>query len=150
MEKIAVFVNDAVHARQLLQPLLRPGPAVHWVLVASAPTLSRHIGRWVSQSARQQWLERWAAELFARIEPELRLNPGSRVDKMLVKRPLTEVCARLQARFGQLSLLDARRPRTDKPDEPLVAGQLPAPYAAQAWACGPVVAGPGAVMAFAD
>ena len=149
MEKIAVFVNDAAHARQLLQPLLRHGAAVHWVLVACSPTLSRHIGRWVTQPAREQWLERWAAELFARIEPELRLNPGCRVEKMLVKRPLIEVSARLQARLGKLRLLDARRPRMGKPDEPLLAVQLPAPCA-RAWASAPVLAGSGAVTATAD
>ena len=55
MEKIAVFVNDAEYARHLLQPMLQGEGPTHWVLVGCAPTLSRHIGRWVSQAARQQW-----------------------------------------------------------------------------------------------
>lgn len=125
MEKIAVFVNDADHARHLLQPMLSAGEgaAAHWILVACPPTLTRHIGRWVSRSARQQWLERWSTELFAEIESTLKAEPGHRVEKMLVKRPLIEVSARLQARMGPLRLLDARRPRVGKVDEPMVAGQ---------------------------
>jgi hypothetical protein len=126
MEKIAVFVNDAEHARHILQPLLQGGAPTHWIVVACAPTLTRHIGRWVSNAARQQWLERWSAELYAQIEPGLRECPGSRVEKMLARRPLTEVCARLRERHGQVRLLDARRPRLGKSDEPLTVGQPPA------------------------
>jgi hypothetical protein len=126
MEKIAVFVNDAEHARHILQPLLQGGAPTHWIVVACAPTLTRHIGRWVSNAARQQWLERWSNELYAELEPGLRERSGSRVEKMLVKRPLTEVCTRLQERQGPVRLLDARRPRLGKTDEPLTVGQPPA------------------------
>ena len=149
MEKIAVFVNDAAHARHLLQPLLKDAPPAHWIVVACSPTLSRHIGRWVTQAARQQWLERWSTELFAELEPELRAQAGSQVEKMLVKRPLIEVSARLQARLGKVRLLDARRPRVGKPDEPLVEGQPPS--VAHAWAVPLVLtSGLSAVMALAD
>jgi len=125
MEKIAVFVNDAEHARHILQPMLESEGPTHWILVACAPTLTRHIGRWVSQSARAQWLERWSAELFAQLQPELAERAGSRVETMLVKRPLHEISARLQTRIGPLRLLDARRPRLGKADEPLSADQPP-------------------------
>ena len=149
MEKIAVFVNDAQHARHILQPMLRGAGPTHWVVVACAPTLTRHIGRWVSNAARRQWLERWSSELFALIEPDLRGRTGNKVEKMLVKRPLTEVCARLEARLGPLRLLDARRPRLGKADEPLTAGQPPAD--AEGWVY-PVVATTGlsALLALAD
>jgi len=148
MEKIAVFVNDAEHARHILQPMLQGG-ATHWIVVACAPTLTRHIGRWVSNAARQQWLERWSNELFAQLEPELRAQPGSRVEKMLVKRPLADVSARLEAKQGPLRLLDARRPRLGKTDEPLTAGQPPAE--GKGWAY-PVAATTGltALLALAD
>ena len=127
MEKIAVFVNDAEHALHIVQPMLRNAAPTHWIIVATPPTLTRHIGRWVSHSARQQWLERWSAELFAQLEPLLVATPGSKVEKMLVKRPLVEVSARLQARLGTVRLLDARRPRLGKTEEPISAGQ-PAHY----------------------
>ena len=122
MEKIAVFVNDAAHARHLLQPMLEGAGATHWVLVACPPTLTRHIGRWVSHAAREQWRERWAAELFEALEPELRARPG-KVERLLAKRPLVEVSKRLEARLGAIRLLDARRPRLGKPDEPISASQ---------------------------
>ena len=125
MEKIAVFVNDASHARHLLQPLLSRGRAgpVHWILVACPPTLTRHIGRWVSKQARQQWLDRWSIDLFAELEPDLRADDGSKVEKLVAKRPLVDVSARLQARLSGLRLLDARRARLGRADEPMVVDQ---------------------------
>ena len=123
MEKIAVFVNDAAHARHLLQPMLKGADPVHWIVVACPPTLTRHIGRWVSHSAREQWRERWASELFEALEPELRMANGSKVERQLAKRPLIDVSRRLEARLGMVRLLDARRPRLGKPDEPISATQ---------------------------
>lgn len=123
MERIAVFVNDAAHARHLLQPMLAGAEAAHWIVVACPPTLTRHIGRWVSHSAREQWRERWAAELFDALEPELRALPGSKVEHLVAKRPLIEVSKRLEERLGTVRLLDARRPRVGKPDEPISATQ---------------------------
>ncbi|HEY9064565.1 MAG TPA: hypothetical protein VIO33_06245 [Burkholderiaceae bacterium] len=125
MERIAIFVNDAAHARHLLQPMLEGADAAHWVVVACPPTLTRHIGRWVSHAAREQWRERWAAELFEAIELELQARPGNKVERLLAKRPLVDVSKRLEARLGAIRLLDARRPRLGKPDEPISASQPP-------------------------
>ncbi|MBX3604506.1 MAG: hypothetical protein KF788_04510 [Piscinibacter sp.] len=149
MEKIAVFINDAEHARHLLQPMLGQAAPTHWVLVACAPTLTRHIGRWVSHAARQQWLERWSAELFAQIEPELRRAAGSQVEKLLARKPLIEVSRRLSGRLGPVRLLDARRPNVGRVDEPISDDQ-PA-GAASRWA-GPVAATTGlaAMLTLAD
>lgn len=123
MEKIAVFVNDAQHARHMLQPLLNGEGPVHWIVVAYPPTLSRHIGRWVSQSAREQWRQRWAADCFAQIEADLKANPRNKFEKILATRPPIEMAGRLEARLGSLRLLDARRSRLGKPEEPLTATQ---------------------------
>ena len=123
MEKIAVFVNDAAHARHLLQPMLTGADPVHWIVVACPPTLTRHIGRWVSHAAREQWRERWASELFEALTPELRTAAGSTVERQVAKRPLIDVSRRLEARLGMVRLLDARRPRLGKPDEPISATQ---------------------------
>ena len=122
METIAVFVNDAAHARHVLEPLLEGGRPTRWIVVACAPRLTRHIGRWVSNAARTQWRERWASELYAELEPELAAD-GSRVEKMLARRPLVEVSARLQAREAGVRLLDARAPRWGPPDEPITVAQ---------------------------
>jgi hypothetical protein len=124
------------------------GPA-HWVLVGCAPRLSRHIGRWVSNSARQQWRERWAADLFAAIEPVLAVQGGGKVEKLLAARPLIEVSTRLETRLKGVRLLDARRPRLGKIDEPITAAQ-PAADASR-WAA-PVAAATGltAMLSLAD
>lgn len=150
MDPIAVFVNDARYAQHLLTPLLEGARPTHWVLVACAPRLTRHIGRWVSQGARAQWRERWAAELFAELEPALKAQRGSRVEKMVAKRPLVDVSSRLSARLAGIKLVDARAPRWGQPDEPIIANQ-PASGLPQQWA-GPlaVTTGLSAVLALVD
>ena len=123
METIAVFVNDVATARHILQPMLRTESPTHWVVVACPPTLTRHIGRWVSHSARQQWRERWSAELFEGILPELKGHAGSTIETSIAKRPLADVTTRLMARLPHLRLLDARRPRVGRIYEPISAAQ---------------------------
>ena len=125
MEKIAVFVNDTAHAQHLLQPLLNSEGPVHWILVACPPTLSRHIGRWVTQGAREQWRQRWAAECFARLEADIKVDPRNRIEKILASRSPSDMAKRLEARLGSLKLLDARRPLLGKPEEPLTVSQPP-------------------------
>ena len=149
MEKIAVFVNDVAAARHILQPMLKVSGPTHWVLVACPPTLTRHIGRWVTHSARQQWRERWAAELFDALQPELKAQAGSEVETLIAKRPLLDVSARLLVRLPQLRLLDARQPRVGRVDEPISAAQ-PA-QAGSRWAA-PVAATAGLslVLTLAD
>ncbi len=149
MEKIAVFVNDADHALRIIRPMLEGAVAAHWIVVAAPPTLTRHIGRWVSHSARQQWLERWSTDLFGRLEPVLRAVPGSKVEKMLVKRPLNEVSERLRVRLGPVRLLDARLPRVGKTDEPVSADQPASGKAAWAYPVA-ATAGLSAVLTLAD
>lgn len=140
MEKIAVFANDVAAARHILQPMLEAENPTHWVLIACPPTLTRHIGRWVTHSARQQWRERWAAELFDALRAELKARPGSEVETLVAKRRLVDLSAQLLARRPQLRLLDARRRRAGRPEEPISAAQ-PA-LAPNAWAA-PVAATAG-------
>ena len=149
MEKIAVFVNDLAAARHILQPMLRGEGPTHWVLVACPPTLTRHIGRWVSHAARQQWRERWAAEIFSALEPALTLQAGSKLEKLLATQRLVDVSARLQTRLHNVRLFDARRPRLGKIDEPISVGQ---PSAGGARWAGPVAAATGltAMLTLAD
>jgi hypothetical protein len=148
MEKIAVFVNDAAHARHILQPMLEGDDATHWVLVACPPVFSRHIGRFTSKAARHQWRERWSQAVFAQLEPLLKAG-GGEVEKLVARRPLVEVSARLVARLGTPRLLDARRPHMGKTDEPLTAGQPS--DASPRWAAPvAITAGMSAVLALAD
>lgn len=123
MENIAVFVNDVAHARHILQPMLGSAGPTRWIVVACPPTLTRHIGRWVSQSARRQWRERWAAELLAGLAPMLNEGAGSEVQTIVASGPLAALSARLSVRWPPLRVLDARRPRIGRLDEPVSAGQ---------------------------
>lgn len=125
MEKIVVFVNDAEHARHILEPMLKTDAPTHWVIVACAPALTRHIGRWVSNSAREQWRHRWAQEVFATLEPELKRQPGASVERVVAKRSLVEVSTRIEQRLGSVRLLDARRHRIGRVEEPLSSTQPP-------------------------
>ena len=149
MERIAAFVNDAAHARHLLQPMLSAAGPTHWILVACPPRLTRHVGRWVSQPARRAWRERWGDQLLGQLAPDLASRSGSQVERLVAHRPLVEVSARLMTRFPGLRLLDARRPLLGKSDEPLTVSQPPGDTSR--WA-GTVAAASGlaAALALAD
>lgn len=148
MEKIAAFVNDIEHAKHVLQPLVGVG-ATHWILVACPPRLTRHIGRWVSAGARDQWRERWASELFAQLEPMLKTQSACVIEKLVARRPLADVTNRLQLRLGAVRLLDARQPALGRSDEPITAAQPP--DSTVRWAAPVAVAtGLSAVLAMAD
>ncbi len=122
MQAIAVFVNDLAAARRALQPLLAAADTpTRWVLVACPPLLTRHIGRWVTHGARRQWRERWAAELFGALQPELAAQAGSVVETLIAGRPLAELSEGLTARMPHLRLVDARQVRVGRPDEPITA-----------------------------
>jgi hypothetical protein len=132
MERIAVFVNDADHARQMLAPMIEAPLPTHWLLAACPPALTRHAGRWVSNGARRAWVERWSADLFAQLAPLLRDPAGSRVETMLVGRTVRGMAERLVRQHGPIRLLDARRPRLGHVDDPL-PGADAAPSPAQRW-----------------
>jgi hypothetical protein len=111
MKTVAVILNDAEHARQALTPALERGEPMHLILVAEAPMLTRHMGRWMSASARRQSVERWSDTLFAVLEPLFGQHPGHRVERLLVKRTWQEVETQLRTRHEALQIVDARRPR---------------------------------------
>ncbi len=121
MEKIAVFVDDAAHAGTLLRTLLPPAAArVQWVVVGCAPRLTRHIGRWVNEPAREQWRQRWARALRDALAP---CFGGADVEWVLARGPLPRQVDRLRVRFGSdLRLLDLRAERPGGRRPPLVEG----------------------------
>ena len=149
MEMIAVFVNDVGFARHVLQPMANSQGPTHWVVVACPPKLTRHIGRWVAQSARDQWRERWAAEVFTELEVILKAGPANKVERLVAKRPLVDVSARLQARLGGIRLLDARHARLGKTEEPLTLAQPPLEESSWAYPIA-VTTGLSAMLALAD
>jgi hypothetical protein len=115
MQTLIAFVDDAEHAQRRLAPL-KDGQPVHWVLVACAPQLTRRVGKWVTQSARQQWRAKWCDKLFAALVPQL-AGTHDQVTTVIAKRPLQEVARELQALHGTTRVFDARRPKFDTPPE---------------------------------
>jgi hypothetical protein len=149
MERIAVFVNDAEHAREVLLPLQHSGAPTHWTLAACPPPLTRHAGRWLSKAAHQAWIERWSAQVFAQLSPLLLATAGSRVETMLVKRTVRGMAERLARQHGPLRVFDARRARLGQVLEPLDASSEPS--ALNRWT-GPVgaTAGLSSLLLLAD
>lgn len=123
MEKIAVFVDDAAYAAQHLAPLApAAAPRVQWIVVACAPRLTRHIGRWVHDTAREQWRQRWARSLRETLAPAF---PSVPQEWLLASGPLPRQVDRLRVRHGaDLRLLDLRAPRPGSRLAPLVETPL--------------------------
>jgi len=120
MDRVIVYVDDAAYAQQVLAPLFARDAAAQtdWVLVACAPRMTHRISKWVSHSARENWRLKWADKLFAQILPVLRV-PAGRVTTVLAKGPLAELTDQLQAAGASVAqVVDARRPKTDMPQEP--------------------------------
>ncbi len=112
--RVIVYVDDADHARLLLQPLCaQPSArATHWLVVACAPRMTHRISKWVSHSARESWRIKWADKLFAQVLPWLQAG-SSGVTTVLAKGPLTELAEQLQAEHGAAQVVDARRPKAE-------------------------------------
>ncbi len=117
MDKVIVYVDDAAHARQILQPLATQAAGAaptHWILVACAPRMTHRISKWVSHSARENWRAKWADKLFAQVLPWLEAS-GATVTTVLAKGPLPDLLAQLQAEHGGVGqVVDARRPKQDQ------------------------------------
>ena len=127
MEKIIVYLDDAAYAQHQLapmkgQPPVVPAAATHWLLVACAPRMTQRIGKWVSHSAREKWRTRWAANLFAAVEPAL-AGGGDRITTLLAKEPLPQLTRKLMAEYGDCRVLDARRPKFGHDLQPVTANQ---------------------------
>jgi len=122
MERMAVLVNEARHAQQVMGALLAPGaqPA-HWVVVMCPPKLPSRIGRWLTPVQRQRQRADWAADLQARLGASLpKCAPDARLEWLLAASPLHELVQLQRLRLGAgLRVLDARRPRLGSVVEPI-------------------------------
>lgn len=152
MDKVIVYVDDAAHAREFLEPLSAAAPAgqIQWVVIACAPRMTHRISKWVSHSARESWRAKWADRLFEALLPALRSH-GHSVTPVLARGPLNELTAQIQAEMGSTRVLDARRvkaPDAPKADAPSHGPQRTTPWAAPG-ALGSWLAGVGALIALA-
>lgn len=129
MRTIALFIDDAAAARLALQPLLQGRDSGRVVLVACAPKLSRHVGRFVSHTGREQFRQRWARDLFTELQPLWAKAPRGAVETLVAKAPPEVVMQRMKVQQGtQLVAIDARKSTLEQ------AGTLtPAQLAARRW-----------------
>ena len=151
MDKIIVYLDDPEFAQHHLVPMKNETTAgvrqtTHWVLVACPPRLTRHIGKWVHQTARRGWRAKWAEKLFARITPVLQAQ-GDQMTLVVAHGPLVELTRELQSRHGMARVLDARRPKFGQDMLPVAADQ-PVPNQAR-WAVPGAVAGMSAALVLA-
>jgi hypothetical protein len=151
METIIVILDEVGYALQLLAPMVGATPArrlgrTHWVLVACPPRMTRHIGRWVSRSARDSWRAEWAEQALARIAPAL-LQRGDKVTPVVGTGVLVELTGRLLEEHVACRVLDARRPKFGQQLQPATRGQ---PERAEVrWEVPGAVAGMGAFLLLA-
>ena len=125
METIIVFIDDADYALQQLQPLLQQTHhPVRWVLVGCAPRVTRHISRFVTQSARAVWRGSWGDKMFARVAPQLqtKARPLDTVITQIAppRQSLDDLTSELMRQFSPHQVLDVRRPKVE-PVVPLIA-----------------------------
>jgi hypothetical protein len=151
MDKIIVYLDDADHALQQLVPMknvAQPNAEMQttqWVLVACAPRMTRHISKWVSHSARENWRASWSEKLFAQIVPVLKAQ-GDTVTTVVAKGPLPTLTERLLTQHRGARVLDARH--ANGQDSPVTKDQ-PTGHDSR-WSVPGAVAGMGALLVLAS
>jgi len=128
---VALFIDDAGAARLALQPLLQSSHPAHVILVACAPKLTHHVGRFLTNASREQYRDRWARDLFGELQPLWSVAPRGTVETMVARAPLDVMVQRMKVRIGSdLVAVDARRAGLEQARQ----GQAPAPQGAEATA----------------
>src|SRR5687768_929282 len=122
MDNIIVYVDDAAHAMQMLQPLLPIGesPPTRWILIGCAPRVTHRVSKWVTHSARESWRGKWAEKVFAQLIPLLD-KEGDSVLTQLAQTTLLTQTESLIKQYGTARVLDIRRPKLDQEMQPVPA-----------------------------
>ena len=113
METFIVYLDDKQYALQQIVPMLSHQEAsqqVSWVLVGCPPRLTRHSGRWLSQSAQKKWRQDWTQETTHEIATLLKQH-NNQVFIKTAHGPLTEFTKKLSREFVSARVIDARRPK---------------------------------------
>jgi hypothetical protein len=155
MEKIILFVDDAVYAREFLarfaadatQALAQAAGPRDWVLVACAPRMTHRISKWVSHSARENWRTKWFAKVREQLMPLLQ-SGGDQATALLAKGALADFTQRLKLEHGAARVVDARRPKAGVELEPVAPDQPP--VAPSNWALPGAMLGMGALLVLAN
>jgi hypothetical protein len=122
MDKFIVYIDDAVYAQQQLTPLVAGSQETQWVVVACAPGLRRHATRFLQHQDIRQWQEEWGATATAEVFSGLGAN-GQVIATIVPRTSLEDLTTRLHQQYGQLRVVDARRPKFGLDLPALTAGQ---------------------------
>lgn len=138
-----VYVDDAAHALPLLESLASSFEATspRWLLVACAPRVTHRASKWASHRTRENWRNQWADKLFAQITPSLQSTNAQKpsdVTQLLARQPLPELLTELQQTYGQVQVVDARRPKRE----------APVPQPQPRWGPSGLIAGMGSLLAW--
>ncbi len=147
MDTIIAYVDDAAYALRIITPLLPHGQTakpVRWILVGCAPRLSRHVSRWVTESARQSWRGVWARKVFDHLAPLLQ-GSGDVVITKVAQQPLCDLTESLQKQYRGAKVLDARRPKFGQDLAPVTREQYQEPTDKMGYAA--IVAGAALLIA---
>ncbi len=121
MDNIIVYVDDAAHAMQTLQPMRADGLAagpVRWIVVGCAPRVTHHVSKFVTHSARDGWRRKWSDKVFGQVVPMLR-GEGDEVFTLIAQGPLIAQTETLMREHGTARVVDARRPKFGQDLQPL-------------------------------
>jgi hypothetical protein len=113
METFVVYINDKSHAMNQILPLLEESQATQWVLVACPPRLNRHTGKWLTQRAQRKFREDWAKTNLNDLVVLLTQRQQTVVTRV-ADQSLLQFTKSLRAEFGQIRIVDARRPRVSE------------------------------------
>jgi hypothetical protein len=149
---VALFIDDAAAARLALQPLLQSSHPAHVILVACAPKLTHHVGRFLTNASREQYRDRWARDLFGELQPLWSVAPRGTVETMVARAPLEVMVQRMRVRLGsELVAVDARRAGLEQARQGHPAAPQGAETPAQRWLVPAfVTSGLGIAIALAD
>jgi hypothetical protein len=130
METIIVFIDNADYAVKLLEPMLTESAQTptRWVLVGCTPRITRHVSKFVTQSARAGWCGSWADKVFSQVIPHLQ-NPARPLDTVITqiappRQALCELTKTLTRQYSARHVLDARRPKLGQDLQPITASQV--------------------------
>ncbi len=110
METFVVYINDKSHAMNQVLPMLEESQSTQWVLVACPPRLNRHTGKWLTQRAQRKFREDWAKTNLKDLVDLLTQRQQSVLTRV-ADQSLLQFTKPLRAEFGQIRIVDARRPR---------------------------------------
>jgi hypothetical protein len=147
METMIVYVDEAAYALRMLTPMMgsdRQRLPMRWIVVCCPPRMSRHIGKWVTNSSRQSWRGEWARKLTGEISPLLQAA-GDSFTSEVARSPLCELTDTLLARHRGARVIDARRPKFGHDLAPVTRQQRQEPQGVYGY----IAAAAGAVLLIA-